>query len=441
MEKLTNRLCKENAFYWDIRKEKWLKVTSFNKKIDKNSMIKIADLSFCILDYTYDLGYFFGLSIGSKYSCNKSFKIVIERTQLEFINKFTKEIGVIPIIEEQKKKRKSYKKNFYKYYRKTYVSFPYSFKRYLRAMGMFISCPKILPEFPDEMKLGIIAGLFDSRRAYYYFHNDQFGIHEYVKLSILNSRSITGMKLRYYKDFIEQIKKILLQLGIQTTSNEDGITISGKGNLTLLFKHFGYKKVKSIAMATLLELRSIESYYTTIINLYPLTEMDLTIWGYLLHNLYINYPERVAYSCLESVMKVGSQIVRQSLYKLHELGCINYFVRGKKEFISNSDRVIEKTKNALKDRYRTVVEKSEDIYLKCPNCSEEFDYLSFFDKMDFRCPNCCILLDLEFNSSNKDSRELRKLTKFINSVLECDKKRVSKKSIIIMNEKRLKKYV
>jgi transcription initiation factor IIE alpha subunit len=166
-----------------------------------------------------------------------------------------------------------------------------------------------------------------------------------------------------------------------------------------------------------LNLRSIEAYYTTIINIYPLNEIDLTIWGYLLYNLGKSKRERIPYTCLEIVFKVGSQVIRQSLYKISELGLIRYFARGHKEFLQTSNQAIKKVEILLEKKYRQTRESENGLLLQCPRCLETIDYLSCFDDMDFRCPSCEELMQIITNKE-KSSHELRKLTRFINSVLE-----------------------
>ncbi|MHA1230445.1 MAG: hypothetical protein ACTSRP_04120 [Candidatus Helarchaeota archaeon] len=419
MRKIINRLNKLNAYYYDDTKGQWKKITSFLDKIPNKSPIRISGIEYNQLKYDYDLGYFFGLAIGTSYNIKNTFKMVIENQQLPFIEKFAERLGIEFNLSIQGRKRKAYRKQSFYYYQKITIQFHNSLKSYLKAYGLNVEYPKILNEFNDELKLGIIHGLFDSKKAHYVFNNRQFGIHEYVILRLLDSKKLTPVKKRYLTEFSHQIKDILYQLGIKSSITNKGIQISGKSNLTLLFKYFPPNKVKSVAMAAILELRTIKPYYTTIINLYPLTEIDLVIWGYLISKLYGNDVQRVPYTYLETAFKVGSQIIRSSLYKLDELGFIKYFARGKKEFIALSDKVVELTKKSLNTSSKENKFDNNLTYVECPVCFRQEDYLSCIDYLGFYCPQCGSLMNVVLiEEDRKNTNESRQITKFINSVIK-----------------------
>ncbi len=419
---LINRLSKEKAKYYDINNDKWVRITPFLKNLTDNCDILINNQKFKLQNPDYDYGYFYGIAVGSSYSSNKQFILVIEPTQIPFIKKFSEKIGVKIELKKQEKKRKTYRKKFYKYYQKFIVKFPNSFKKYLKCIGLNIQSPQILQGLSNEVKMGILSGLFSSKKAHYVFNNRQGGIREFLILRLLNSKIHSNIKKKFLKSFLNQIKDILFQLGIKSSDHHEGLLICGKSNLTLLFKHFKPDKVKSLAMATILELRSIEKYYTTIINLYPLEEFDLTIWGYSLHCIYHNNNDKIPYTLLEQVFKVGSNEIRRTLYKLSELGILEYFARGRKEFISNSMRVINLTKKSLESKYNKLKNNGDSIILECPNCLKTFNYLLYFENDDFKCPECNTLMNMTIIPETRPSQELRILTKFINSVLKSNAK-------------------
>ena len=104
-------------------------------------------------------------------------------------------------------------------------------------------------------------------------------------------------------------------------------------------------------------------------------------------------------------------------YKLSELGILEYFARGRKEFISNSTRVINLTKKSLESKYNKLKNTGDSIILECPNCLKTFNYLLYFENDDFKCPECNTLMNRTIIPEIRPSQELRILTKFINSVL------------------------
>ncbi|MHA1268643.1 MAG: hypothetical protein ACTSPY_02545 [Candidatus Helarchaeota archaeon] len=434
MKKIICRLSSANAYYYDRIKEKWKKVTPFLDELPENTPIRISGKEYNRLEYNYELGYFYGLVIGSKYSIKDEFKVIVEINQLKFIEWFSDRIGITFSAINQERRRKSYRRQFFHYYQKVQVKFHNSFRRYLKAYGLNIEHPKILTEFPDEMKLGIINGLLDSKKAHFVFNNRQHGLHEYLIIRLLDSKILSSSNKRYLTNFLMQIRDILFQLGIKCSVNKKGLTVSGKSNLILLFKHFSITKIKAIALSEILKLRIIEPYYTTIINLYPLSEIDLVILGYLYYEINRITNDYVPYTYLESVLKVGSQIIRSSLYKLDELGFIKYFARGRKEFISKSDKVINKTKKALEQKYNLLKTGDETIIVECAKCYGRIEYFLYLNENMIFCPYCGTLINITNKKSVKGINELRTLTRFLNSILKNHKEFELNKSTIIINK-------
>ncbi|MBD3229728.1 MAG: hypothetical protein GF329_16220 [Candidatus Lokiarchaeota archaeon] len=418
MKKIIRNLKKINASY--KKNGKLYKVTTFIDQLPEKCEIKVNNRYFRLLSKDYELGYFYGLSFGSRYSSSKEFILSLELLQFKRVKSFLDKYDIKYKYKTVKRKRKKYNsKPSPFYYQKIILTIfaKKSFEKYLKAFDIYFRVLN-LSKVNDEMKIGIITGLFDSKRTNFNFRNNKNGIHERITLDTTD--------LNVEKEFLNALHGILKAFGIHSTTSKDKLRIYGKDNLTLFFKIFNLSKIKAIALKEVLQLRCLEPCFTKIINYYPINNFDLTILGYILHKISKNNTDIRIFEILRA-FRISCNMVRKSLYKLNEFGFINYYKdKVNREFISFSDKVVTNTVKELKRRLREQEKLEEENLLECSVCGRIFKFIECFD-FDFQCPKCGCK-DLINPKTKVSIQTKRVLTEFINSILlKSNNKRIKNK--------------
>lgn len=195
--------------------------------------------------------------------------------------------------------------------------------------------------------------------------------------------------------FIEELRQLFENVGIKTTSvtvTRDQATwnylyVDNFTNVMTLMEIFEFNSLKVRTYLLLMKIRRQDDQFR--IMTASLSELSLFILGLCYLHGEASDDARdhnvIEYTVIQENVLSSSNNLRRELYMLEEQGFINYFARGKKEFI----RVVSGYKHKIdQEVFQKVPTGKEEILFQCNDCLSRFGYLEAWGESGFCCPTC-----------------------------------------------------
>ncbi|NHI93769.1 MAG: hypothetical protein EAX96_14880 [Candidatus Lokiarchaeota archaeon] len=334
--------------------------------------------------------FIWGLLLGSsRTNGNQKIMTVRKETRL-YIQQFCKQHEIPFRWERAKLRRKGTHKAYSNRYQVKYVvKLPPIIYRFFKILGLNLKNPNIPSYFSEDLKIELVKGYLHSQKCSLTVRNRVYKYPRFIIKSKYLKRD--GMQCR----FIDEMRELLVNYGIKTnkiivkrpTGTCNYLYVDSIKNLLHLIELFELNTLRIQAYLMIRKLRQQDRDFN--IKTIDLSELSLFILG--LCYLYSDQSndarnhQVLEYTIFENHLSTSSNNIRRALYHLEEAGFINYFARGKKEFV----RVISGYKQkVIKEDLDLVINISQELSFQCQHCDQQLGYLEAWHKDGFYCPEC-----------------------------------------------------
>ena len=316
---------------------------------------------------------------------------VVRKDCLPILRKFFAQNGLSFKWKRRIIRKRGYGAKYSKRFQVKYlVIIPPVAHQFFKALGLNIENANIPKFLPKELQIEVLKGYLHSKKCSMTIKNGNWICPRFVIRSKHPNMKTQGK-------FLKDIQNLLKELGINSCAMRvkrkdnswNKLYIYNLKNLMKLIETFELNSLKIKIFLEIIKLRQDLDFRL----LEPqLSELSLFILG--LCHLHFKESEDVRnahvieYTIVQENLATSSNNMRKELYLLDELGFINYFARGKKEFIRKSHRYKKPDLNADRLNGNVSKEHSQEIVFECNECGIHFGYLDAWVGSEFKCPTC-----------------------------------------------------
>ncbi len=403
MKKKINRIIIKNLNKVNARyltpDNKWnLIVPHRNLKID-NDFVKIKfskkmGVESINLSYPFKINkltaYIFGLVLGSAVKRKDRLTLNVDPRQVPKLLNFCRQLKVAPEYKIIKKRYKNRYKNFYnRIFQNAVVHLPSPVYQYLKALGLNLYQPKIPSYFTPKFDHYVISGYLNSKKASLIHHSTT----PLRQLILVNAKS-KPYKRDFAKSFMQQIYQDLkfhsIKANIRNYKYHSIIKIKSR-SITHLIKKYHIRRPQIRYSGKFLGLLHKYPHLKTTINLYGLTSFQLSVLEIAFYHFFNRKNREVEYTRFEEMFSCSSNRIRKCLYEFQAMGLLQYFAKGRKEFVKPTFLCFKYAEDVMREKLTSLkdaVGKGEAYIFVCKVCGKGIDYLSAMEGGSFSCPNC-----------------------------------------------------
>ncbi|MHA1377995.1 MAG: hypothetical protein ACTSRG_06400 [Candidatus Helarchaeota archaeon] len=351
--------------------------------------------------------YMYGLILGSAIKKKDCLILRTDIRNLLKVNSFCRQFQITPkIIEILKRYKKRGKNTCGRYFKEVVIYFPPPIHHYMKALGLNLFRPKIPSYFAPILKHLVIQGYLNSKSTKLVHHSTKPLI-QWIEIKA----SSESIRVDYAKNFILQINEalrdhsIITELKIEQYNSK--ITVKN-GNIANILKAYHIRRPQIRYSGKFIDLMKKYPHIRKTVNRYNLNSFQLTILEIAFYYFYKRNSDEVEYSRFDEILCTSSNAIRKVLYDFQNWGIIQYFAKGKKEFIRPTYLCFKYTEEKLKrkiDELKRYTNQDTEIKFLCPNCGASVTYAEAILGKSFSCPHCNSF-HLENYSNDKLERSL-----------------------------------
>ncbi|MFX0140495.1 MAG: hypothetical protein ACFFDN_43045 [Candidatus Hodarchaeota archaeon] len=336
------------------------------------------------------VAYIFGLVLGSAVKRKDRLILNVDPRQVPKIINFCKQLNVSPKYKIINKRRKKRNKNYYnRYFQNAIVHLPSPVYQYLQALGLNLFHSRIPSYFPPKFRHFVISGYLNSKKTSLIHHSTTP-----LNQSVLISAKSKPYKKDYAKKFIRQIYKDLKYHSIRATIENrkfHSIIRIKSRSIARLIKKFHIRRPQIRYSGKFISLLKKYPHLLRTINLYGLNSFQLSVLEIAFYHFFKRNCREIEYTRFEKMFSCSSNKIRKCLYEFQETGLIQYFAKGKKEFLKPTFLCFKYAKDLIEDKLSSLKgrsnSKGEYIFI-CKDCGRGVDYISAMEGGFFSCPDC-----------------------------------------------------
>ncbi|MFX1451016.1 MAG: hypothetical protein ACFFCM_09250 [Promethearchaeota archaeon] len=423
MSKKVNRIIIKNLNRLNARyltpNNKWnLIVPHRELKINKNfvkiKFSKKSGITAIKLTYPFRIdkktAYIFGLVLGSAIKRKDRLTLNVDPRQIPKLVNFCKQLNVTvtPKYKIIKKRYKNRYKNFYnRIFQNAEIHLPSPVYQYLKVLGLNLYQPKIPSYFTPKLKHYVISGYLNSKKITL-VHHSTAPLRQFV---LINAKS-EPYKKDFANIFIQKIYRDLqfhsVKANITHYKYHSIIKIHSR-SIPRLMKKYHIRRPQIRYSGKFIGLLHKYPHIVKTINLYQLNSFQLSILEVAFYHFFNRKCREVEYTRFEEVFSCSSNKIRKCLYEFQERGLLQYFAKGKKEFVKPTFLCFKYTEDIIKEKLNSLKAtfgREQAYFFMCKKCGQGIDYLSAMEGGFFSCPYCQSK-QLEEYSEKKLKRSLK----------------------------------